>query len=196
MSSLLRAAVAAMALTIACVCMASASWTASLSGTVVDIKTLQPVADATIKVYENAGSQVMGKATSDAHGAFVISGLRGGHYRLQFEKPGYQRTIVAGVELGMRGKTHSAVMNHKGAQVAQGRNQLAATERETDRHQRIEVGEVFPRPQAKGRAPAFWSDHQEDCDCDGTNCRPKEVAFQALQGRLAPCQQRSNCREQ
>jgi hypothetical protein len=77
--------------------MASASWTASMSGSVVDIKTLQPVADATIKVYENSGSQEMGKTTSDAHGAFVVSGLRGGHYRLQFEKPGYQRTIIAGI---------------------------------------------------------------------------------------------------
>jgi hypothetical protein len=98
MRSFLRTTViAATAMIIASTTLASASWTASMSGTIVDIKTLQPVADATVKVYEAKGSQVLGKATSDAHGAFVISGLRGGQYRLQFEKPGYQRTIVAGV---------------------------------------------------------------------------------------------------
>src|SRR5215472_15839423 len=76
---------------------AAAPWVASLSGTVVDIKTLQPVPDATIKVFENSGSQVMGQATSDARGAFLITGLKGGYYRMQFSKSGFQRTIITGV---------------------------------------------------------------------------------------------------
>jgi carboxypeptidase family protein len=98
MRSFLRTTViAATAIIIASASMASASWNASMSGTIVDIKTLQPVADATVKIYTATGSQVLGVATSDAHGAFVISGLRGGQYRLQFEKHGYQRTIIAGI---------------------------------------------------------------------------------------------------
>jgi len=97
MSSILRSTIAVAATLIASASLASASWTASLSGTVVDVKSLQPVADATVKIYANAGSEVMGQATSDAQGAFLITGLRGGPYRLQFEKKGYQRTVVAGV---------------------------------------------------------------------------------------------------
>jgi Carboxypeptidase regulatory-like domain len=97
MSSILRTTIAVFAALLASTSLALASWTASVSGTVVDVKSLQPVADATIKIYANAGAQVLGKSTSDAHGAFVIGGLRGGPYRLQFEKKGYQRTVIAGV---------------------------------------------------------------------------------------------------
>jgi len=76
---------------------ASAAWTASVSGRVVDVKTLLPVADATIRIYTERGYDVMGKATSDAQGNFVIEGLRGGTYRLEFEKRGYQRTLELGL---------------------------------------------------------------------------------------------------
>lgn len=97
MSLMLRSSIVGVAALFASTSLALASWTASVSGTVVDVKSLQPVADATIKIYANAGSQVLGQATSDAHGGFVINGLRGGPYRLQFEKKGYQRTVIAGV---------------------------------------------------------------------------------------------------
>jgi len=97
MSPIVRTTFAFAAMLVASTSIATASWTASVSGTVVDVKSLQPVADATIKIYANAGSQVMGQATSDAHGGFVIEGLRGGPYRLQFEKKGYQRTVIAGL---------------------------------------------------------------------------------------------------
>lgn len=97
MRSILCSTVVAVAMLTGSVSLASASWTASMSGTVVDIKTLEPVPDATVKIYTATGEQVMGQATSDAHGAFVITGLRGGQYRLLFEKSGYQRTVIAGI---------------------------------------------------------------------------------------------------
>lgn len=97
MRSIFMTTIAGLVALCATASIAAAAWTASLSGTLVDIKSLQPVADATVKIYTMTGSEVMGKATSDAHGAFSIGGLRGGQYRLQFEKSGYQRTIVAGI---------------------------------------------------------------------------------------------------
>jgi carboxypeptidase family protein len=78
---------------------ASASWSASVSGKVVNVQTLDPVSGAIVKVYTENGGQVLGKATSDAGGNFVVSGLRGGLYRLQFEKHGYQGTVVAGLTI-------------------------------------------------------------------------------------------------
>lgn len=78
---------------------ASASWSASVSGKVVDVQSLNPVSDTIVKAYSENGSQVLGKATSDAGGNFVIGGLRGGMYRLQFEKHGYQSTVVAGLTI-------------------------------------------------------------------------------------------------
>jgi 5-hydroxyisourate hydrolase-like protein (transthyretin family) len=97
MRSILRSTILIAATILVTGSLASASWTASVSGKVVDVKTLQPVADATIKIYAAAGSDVLGKATSDANGSFTIEGLRGGQYRLQFEKTGYQRTIITGI---------------------------------------------------------------------------------------------------
>ena len=78
---------------------AAATWSASVSGRVVDVKTLQPVANAKIEMFTETGDQVIGKATSDASGGFAIGGLRGGMYRISFQKHGYQRTVVAGVEV-------------------------------------------------------------------------------------------------
>lgn len=95
---ILSAATAALLLTIAVSnATASNSWTAAVSGSVVDVKSLDPVADATIKIFSAQGSRVLGRATSDEHGTFSIGGLQGGQYRLQFEKHGYQSTIVAGL---------------------------------------------------------------------------------------------------
>ncbi len=97
MRSLTGSIFTAAMLCIALLAPASASWNASLSGTVVDIKSLQAVPDATIRAYDNNGITVVGEATSDAKGAFVINGLRGGYYRLQFSRGGYQRTVISGV---------------------------------------------------------------------------------------------------
>ena len=99
MRLMIRAAVAVLAILSAANSVAAASWTASMSGTVVDIKSLQPVPDAHVKIFTQTGSQPEGVATTDAHGAFVVTGLRGGLYRLQFEKSGYQSTIVSGISI-------------------------------------------------------------------------------------------------
>jgi hypothetical protein len=80
-----------------CAVAGNASWTASVSGSVVDVNSLQPVSGAIIKVYSVTGTRLQGSAKSDASGTFVVTGLAGGQYRLQFEGPGYQRTVVAGI---------------------------------------------------------------------------------------------------
>jgi hypothetical protein len=97
MRSIFLTTAMALATVAASITVASAAWTASMSGSVVDVKSLEPVSDATVRIYAESGSQVMGMATTDARGAFVISGLKGGEYRLQFQKTGYQRTVVAGI---------------------------------------------------------------------------------------------------
>jgi hypothetical protein len=75
----------------------SAAWTASVSGRVVDVKSLAPVSGAMVSIYTTSGITNLGTAKSDAQGNFVINGLRGGNYRLDFQKHGYTETVVAGV---------------------------------------------------------------------------------------------------
>jgi hypothetical protein len=78
---------------------AVAAWDSSVSGTVVDVRSGQPVPGATIEVVTPDGSRVLGRATSDASGAFVVRDLAGGDVRLRFFGPGYVRTAMAGVYL-------------------------------------------------------------------------------------------------
>lgn len=97
MHSISRIAVATVMSLLAATSIAGAAWNSSFSGRLVDVRTMQPVAGARIKVYEMDSYQVMGEATSDAHGAFTVSGLRGGQYRAAFYKTGYQHTMVVGI---------------------------------------------------------------------------------------------------
>lgn len=86
---------------------ASPAWygTASVSGTVVDINTMTPVAGATVRAYpETYGARVAGVAKTDANGAFTINGLRGGPYRLQFDRSGYQHTAMLGIDVPPGGR--------------------------------------------------------------------------------------------
>ena len=76
---------------------AAAPWTASVSGRVVNVQSLVPVSGATIKIYTENGLVVQDKAVTDAQGRFTVGGLRGGQYRLEFERSGYQRTVLAGL---------------------------------------------------------------------------------------------------
>ena len=99
MRSLLLSTAAAAALSLAILGTASAAGNSSLSGRVVDIKTLQPVPDAKVEAFMGSSYRAAAKATTDAHGAFVLQGLDGGNYRVQFEKAGYQRTMIAGINV-------------------------------------------------------------------------------------------------
>lgn len=78
---------------------AAASWNSSVSGTVVDVRSGQPVSGATVEVVTPDGSRVLGRTRSDASGAFVVRDLAGGDVRLRFYGPGYVRTAMAGVFL-------------------------------------------------------------------------------------------------
>src|SRR5215472_15970136 len=89
-------------LAIACVASISATaiaspWNASLSGRVVDVKTLAGVGGATVELYSVRGTHLLGKAKTDATGEFTITGLKGGEYRVEFARSGYQRTVIAGL---------------------------------------------------------------------------------------------------
>ena len=64
--------------------------------------------------------------------------------------------------------------------------------RERNGHQRIEIGNILPGPEAEGRSPTLRRDHQEDRDHDGADGRPHEVALQAFERSLAPGQQRAD----
>jgi hypothetical protein len=76
---------------------AAAPWTASVTGRVVNVQSLVPVSGATIRIYSENGAVVLDKSVSDAQGNFAVGGLRGGEYRLEFERKGYQRTVLAGL---------------------------------------------------------------------------------------------------
>jgi Carboxypeptidase regulatory-like domain/Domain of unknown function (DUF3244) len=76
---------------------AAAPWTASVTGRVVNVQSLVPVSGATIRIYTENGFAVQDKAVTDAQGRFTVGGLRGGQYRLEFERKGYQRTVLAGL---------------------------------------------------------------------------------------------------
>ena len=99
MRSLLLSTAAAAALALGILTTASAAGTSSMSGRVVDVKTLQPVPDAKVEAFQGRGFRAEAKTTTDARGEFTLTGLAGGDYRLQFEKAGYQRTMIGGVEV-------------------------------------------------------------------------------------------------
>ena len=73
------------------------AWTASVSGTVADVKSLAPVPGASIEIMTAQSTEVLARTHSDAQGRFAFSGLRGGQYRLHFRKAGYQGTIMGGI---------------------------------------------------------------------------------------------------
>ena len=97
MHSISRIAVATVMSILAATSIAGAAWNSSLSGRVVDVRTMQPVAAAHIKVYAMDSYQLLGDATTDANGSFTVTGLRGGQYRVAFYKAGYQHTMVTGI---------------------------------------------------------------------------------------------------
>src|ERR1700692_2945034 len=67
--------------------------------------------------------------------------------------------------------------------------------RKTDRHQRIEIGNVLPWLKAEGRSPPLRRQHQKDGNRNRADARPQEVALQAFEGGLAPGRERAYVRE-
>jgi hypothetical protein len=87
------------ALCIAATAPVVAQWTAAVSGSVVDMRTMQPVSGAKVSIYTMGGTHELGRAVTDDRGDFSISGLRGGDYWLLFQKDGYQRSAIGGIDL-------------------------------------------------------------------------------------------------
>src|SRR5208282_4473178 len=66
---------------------------------------------------------------------------------------------------------------------------------ERDRHQRIEVRNIFPGLEAEGRSPTLRREHEEDGNRDRADRRPHEIALQAFERGLAPGEQRTDGRQ-
>ena len=78
---------------------------ATLGSTLLNIKTLQPVAGVEVRAYSEHGGTVLGRAVSDAAGVFEIGGLYGGSYRLEFKKTGYKETVLVAVWVAPHSRT-------------------------------------------------------------------------------------------
>src|SRR6185437_1948039 len=63
--------------------------TCSLSGTVVDSITGQPVSKAALAVYSGSGAGITYTSSSDGNGDFSLVGLEPGSYRLMGDRSGY-----------------------------------------------------------------------------------------------------------
>lgn len=70
---------------------------ASIHASVVDFQSRAPLAQVRVSVFEQRGTKALATALSDKKGAFTLSNLRGGLYRLELAKPGYHETMVAGL---------------------------------------------------------------------------------------------------
>lgn len=75
------------------------AWDASISGAVVNVSTNDPVAGVKVTAFVAGTAKPQASAITDAKGQFSLQGLEGGTYHLFFDKKGYQRTAVGGVEV-------------------------------------------------------------------------------------------------
>ena len=73
------------------------AWDASIAGTLVQVHSTAPVDGVVVKAFTPHGGTALSKAKSDSRGMFVLTGLRGGQYRIQFNKHGFHETAVVGL---------------------------------------------------------------------------------------------------
>jgi hypothetical protein len=66
--------------------------TGQVVGTVCDVTTGKPLADARVAVTSPGGSWIEQWVTTDGSGNFTITALPPGHYRLSVQAPGYATT--------------------------------------------------------------------------------------------------------
>jgi len=77
---------------------------AAISGRVVDSRTDVPLAGVKVTAYHVGSTAPEASAMTDAQGQFTLNGLRGGDYRLLFERSGYPRALAAGI--GVKSHDH------------------------------------------------------------------------------------------
>lgn len=61
----------------------------SISGTVTDVDTTDPIEGATVTLYDDGGTTVLDSATTDAGGDYTLDGITPGTYDLKFSAAGY-----------------------------------------------------------------------------------------------------------
>jgi hypothetical protein len=70
---------------------------AAISGRVVDSRTDTPLAGVKVSAFPLGSTTAEATAMTDNQGQFTLNGLRGGDYRLLFERSGYPRALAAGI---------------------------------------------------------------------------------------------------
>lgn len=78
---------------------ADMSTAAAISGRVVDSRSDSPLAGVSVTAYPVGLTSAEASATTDDQGQFTLSGLRGGDYRLLFERSGYPKALAAGIDV-------------------------------------------------------------------------------------------------
>ncbi|HEY5093738.1 MAG TPA: carboxypeptidase-like regulatory domain-containing protein [Candidatus Eremiobacteraceae bacterium] len=69
----------------------------AISGRVVDARKNDPLAGVKVTAYRVGSTVADATAMTDAQGQFTLNGLRGGDYRLLFERAGYPKSLAAGI---------------------------------------------------------------------------------------------------
>ena len=70
---------------------------AAISGRVVDSRNDVPIAGVKVTAFPVGSTTAEATAMTDNQGQFTLNGLRGGDYRLLFERSGYPRALAAGI---------------------------------------------------------------------------------------------------
>jgi hypothetical protein len=77
---------------------------AAISGRVVDSRSDSPLAGVNVTAFPVGSTTAEARAMTDDQGQFTLTGLRGGDYRLLFERAGYPRALAAGI--GVKAHDH------------------------------------------------------------------------------------------
>jgi hypothetical protein len=101
---------------------AQTSVAAALSGRVVDAQSHAPLANVKITAYPQGSTVAEASAMTDIHGQFTLAGLRGGDYRLLFERPGYPKSLAGGI--GVKPHDHLVLISSFALQSTQRSPQL------------------------------------------------------------------------
>ena len=94
-----------------CVCVGRAALgqgTSSISGTVVDAKTHQPVVGVRVDVFADSSatnSKTLAASMSRKDGTFLLEGLNGGQYRVSLSKMGYAVEELTGLSVKSKERT-------------------------------------------------------------------------------------------
>jgi hypothetical protein len=70
---------------------------AAISGRVVDAKQNTLLAGVKVTAFQQGSTVAEASSVTDDQGQFTLSGLRGGDYRLLFERSGYPKSLAAGI---------------------------------------------------------------------------------------------------